>query len=46
MHPPPPAVFPVVVAPLAALALLLTALLAWPLAALRRWWALLNVAIA
>jgi hypothetical protein len=40
------AVIPVVVVPLAALAMFLTALLAWPLAAVRRWWAPLNVACA
>jgi hypothetical protein len=41
---PPLAVTPVVVAPLALLALLFPALFAGPLAALRRWWAVLNVA--
>ena len=45
MPPLPVAVIPVVVVPLSALAMLFTALLAWPLAALRRWWMLFNVAI-
>jgi hypothetical protein len=38
------AVIPVVVVPLALLAMFFTALLSWPLAAVRRWWAPLNVA--
>ena len=38
MAPPPLAVIPVVIVPLSLLAMLLTALLAWPLAGLRRWW--------
>jgi hypothetical protein len=40
------AIIPVVVVPLALLAILLTALLSWLLAAVRRWWAPLNVACA
>ena len=41
----PVAIIPVVVVPLSALAMLFTALLAWLLTALRRWWVLLNVAV-
>src|SRR5262249_34819791 len=41
---PPLAVTPVVVAPLALLALLFPALFAGPLAVLKRWWVVLNVA--
>jgi hypothetical protein len=39
-------VIPVVVLPLAMLAMLLTALFAVPLAIVRRWWMVLNVAVA
>ena len=45
MPPTSPAVIPVVIVPLSLLAMLFTALLAWPLAVLRRWWVVLNVAI-
>jgi hypothetical protein len=45
MAPPPLAVIPVVIVPLSLLAMLLTALLAGPLAGLRRWWVVLNVAV-
>lgn len=45
MPPSPVAVIPVVIVPLSVLAMLFTALLAWLLTALRRWWVLLNVAV-
>jgi hypothetical protein len=45
VYQPPVAVVPFVLVPLSAMAMLLTALLAVPVAAVRRWWVVFNVAV-